>query len=519
MNNSFESFKFMPKTYSFLLILTSLIFLSGCETTSSNSIQSSYTVPTVLETPVDLPIVESLPEITELEENEDESLIFKNDRLIVRKTLIDSDQVGGEIIYEITLEVLKDVENLWIEERIPDSFQLNEVIPSLENPSSLIWHFSKLIAGDTQAIAFNFSPMDKGTHEVQTLVRFEQSLNLSLFSGQPELALELVAPSSLERNTSGTWEVIISNTGSAVAKAVNLTANFSDAFKKITPLNYSIYELDMGASRSFSFEADALEQGLFENSFLATYENSVPETEALAQARTQIVQSGIQIETLGPLSAYVFKPQNYKINIRNTGDTDLENVRITQIVSENYSILDSGRGRINENAIGWMIPRLPAGSNQLITTQLTANRPGAATVKTVLKTDKTLTASDQTTTEWLAVPGVTLSIVDSKDPITVGETTELSIRVRNQGEFEPVKGQIEISFSEHLKPLAILNDIEGSISDNKIVIPEVLLKPGNDIVVTLSAEGIQMGSGRTNLNFMADFLNNPVINQESTNIY
>ena len=239
----------------------------------------------------------------------------------------------------------------------------------------------------------------------------------------------------------------------------------------------------------------------------------------MAQANTQIVQSGIQIETLGPLSAYVFKPQNYKINIRNTGDTDLENVRITQIVSDNYSILDSGQGRINGNAIGWMIPRLPAGSNQLITTQLTSNRPGNAVVKAILKTSAELTASDQSSTEWLAVPGVTLSIVDSKDPITVGETTELSIRVRNQGEFEPVKGQIEIRFSEHLKPLGILNDIDGTISENTIFIPAVLLQPGKDVVVNIAAEGIQMGSGRTNLNFMADFLSDPVINQESTNIY
>jgi hypothetical protein len=114
---------------------------------------------------------------------------------------------------------------------------------------------------------------------------------------------------------------------------------------------------------------------------------------------------------------------------------------------------------------------------------------------------------------------VTLSIVDSKDPITIGETTELSIRVRNQGEFEPVKGQIEIRFSEHLKPINILNAIEGTISDNTVLIPAVLLQPGKDVVVNIAAEGIQMGSGRTNLNFMADFLNDPVINQESTNIY
>ena len=328
-----------------------------------------------------------------------------------------------------------------------------------------------------------------------------------------------MAPESVERNTSGTWEVILKNTGTAVAKSVNLKANLSEAFKEISPTDYSLDALDIGASRTFRFEAEALTQGIFENAFRATYENSVPEKEAMVAANTQIVQSGIQIETLGPLNAYVFKPQSYRINIRNIGDTDLENVRITQILSENYSIIDSGLGRINGNAIGWMIPLLPAGSTQLITTQLTSNRPGDAIVKTILKTGSNITASDQTITEWLAVPGVTLSIVDSKDPITIGETTELTIRVRNQGEFEPVKGQIEISFSEHLKPLHILNDVEGKILGNSIFIPSVLLQPGKDVVVNVTAEGIQMGSGRTNLNFMADFLNNPVINQESTNIY
>ena len=78
---------------------------------------------------------------------------------------------------------------------------------------------------------------------------------------------------------------------------MNLSANLSEAFKEISPIDYSLYALDIGASRTFSFEAEALTQGLFENSFRATYANSVPETEAMVTANTQIVQSGIQIET------------------------------------------------------------------------------------------------------------------------------------------------------------------------------------------------------------------------------
>ena len=97
----------MLKVQSIFIILACLFFSTGCETTASSPIQVEYAAPTVLETPAETTLVESLPEISEGNSDTEEALVFKNDRLLVRKTLIESDQVGGEIIYDITLEVLK----------------------------------------------------------------------------------------------------------------------------------------------------------------------------------------------------------------------------------------------------------------------------------------------------------------------------------------------------------------------------------------------------------------------------
>ena len=47
----------------------------------------------------------------------------------------------------------------------------------------------------------------------------------------------------------------------------------------------------------------------------------------------------------------MFLSQNPKIQIFNTGDTDLKNVRITDIFAENYSIIETGNGRLSENVI------------------------------------------------------------------------------------------------------------------------------------------------------------------------
>ena len=267
------------------------------------------------------------------------------------------------------------------------------------------------------------------------------------------------------------------------------------------------------------FEAEALTQGNFENKFRAIYSNSNADTEPKAFTKTKVVRSGIEIETFHTQNAFVFKQEPIKINIQNVGETNLENVRITQLYPENFTIIDSAQGRARENAIGWMIPFLPAGSSQLITTLVTSTRPGNTPIEIFVKTGKGLKKSLETTINWLAVPGVTLSISDSKDPITVGEITEFTIRVRNQGEFEPVSGEVLLSFTDHLKPIAILNELKGIIDNNTIRIPNIQLNPGNDVLLKVSAKAISAGSGRTNLNFMADFLNQPVINQESTNIY
>lgn len=513
----------MPKFFNLLLHSTLLILLfSGCQSTlpsDSNVTIASDVQALPKETPVE---IESIAPISEkVAENQviDDSYVFRNDQLTVQKTLLKPNQVGGNLLYEISITVLKDIEHLTIEDRLPKNLLLYETTPKCSlSGNQLIWHFHALKKGSTEQILVQVTPKVEGDYTIPTTVRLEQEIDLNLFAGQPDLNIQLAGPPTIELNDEGTWEIIVTNQGSAIANDVALNALFSNAFETENT-SYSLQSLPVGASKSFTFEASAIKQGLFENQFKASYKNSVPEREGFANASTRVVQSKIRVQKIGPKSAYVFKPESYKIQIFNTGDTDLKNVRITDIFAENYSVIETGNGRLSENAIGWVIPFLPAGSKQVIETKMTSNKPGKAMVKTLLKTANGLEATDQMTTQWLAVPGVTISIIDAKDPITIGDNSEYTIQVKNQGEFEPVSGTITIEFSEHLKPTAILNNMSGSIIDNKIKIPEVLLKPGKDITLNVSAQGVKAGSGRANLNFMADFLVNPVISQESTNIY
>ncbi|MAH40311.1 MAG: hypothetical protein CML08_02780 [Puniceicoccaceae bacterium] len=525
----------MPSIYTIVITCVLALIASGCQTTSTGNNSSAYSLPSPAESPLvetALPLVEGLPAVID-EANKvptaaeldgtatpfDQSQVLGNDHYRLTKTLIESDQVGGQIHYELHLDVLKDIEQIWIEELVPENFVLERSIPKLPKNAPTIWSFKDLKAGDTQTLALFLRPEKAGDFQAQSIVRMEQSLTLTLSPGQPQLALSLIAPDQIERQRKGTWELSLHNQGTAVAQSVLLSAHLNGAFDAISPIRYEIPQLDVGATRSFSIEATAQTQGTFENEFSATFKHSTPETESLVSAATRVVQSGIQVDALSAAQAYVFKPEIIDLHIRNTGDTDLESVRITQVLSEHHSIIDAGGGRSNGSAIGWLIPKLPAGSTQLIRTQVTAVRPGESSVHTRVRTAQGFESSDTIRTEWLAVPGVTVSILDAKDPLTVGESTEFIVRVRNQGEFEPVTGTIELHFSDALRPTAILSEIKGSLSENRVRIPEVKLYPERDLEFKISAQALKAGSARTDLHFMADFLTQPLINQESTNIY
>ena len=507
------------------LIFSSLLILSfaGCQTTlpSDSGVPLVSAIETLpKETPLEIEMIAPIEEAIPNTQTLNDPSIFKNDQLSVEKTLLQPNQVGATLLYEIQIRAFRDIPHLTITETLPERLSLIKAKPAstAEGPQ-LSWHFHDLKAGSNESIFVHLRPELEGDYTIPTTVHIKEAIDLNLFAGQPDLKIQLSGPPSIELNESDTWELIVSNQGSATAKEIQLDALFSNAFDPLSEISFDESHLDVGESLSYSFEAKALRQGFFENQFRANYKHSVPDKEGFASLSTKVVQSNIRVQKMGPEIAYVFKPETYSIQIFNTGDTDLKNIRITDVFADSYSIIDSGKGRVNGNAIGWLIPFLPAGSKQIIQTKMTSSQPGTAQVKTLLKTAKGLEAEDHVSTQWLAVPGVTISITDVKDPITLGESSEYIVQVKNQGEFEPVSGTISIEFSEHLKPIAILNETNGTLSENRILIPQVILEPGKDILLKVSAEGVQAGSARANLKFMADFLVDPVLSQESTNIY
>jgi len=505
------------------------IVFSGCQTPPTQTTGSGYTTPSqpVKKETQWRPAGNTPPiQATTVKSTGKSELIFKSNQIEVTKTILEQASVGGDLVYRIRIKAADEVKNVRVVEAIPAGVQFTSATPPASLSGTMAsWNFPSMRRGDTQDITVTVKPITEGDHTICSTVTVDNTFCLDFFAGQPKLEVVKKGPATIELGEEASWTVTVTNSGSAVASNVVVTDTLPDAFTPTSNLRQSIGDLAPGQTETVTYTAKAVQQGNFQNRAIASYQGSGPDgsgsagSSPAASAPIAVVQSGIRVRKSGPAEAYVFKPEVFQITIENTGDTDLKNVRITDILPKGASVANNGRGRVSGNAIGWMIPNLPAGSSQLIRTEIAATRKGESTNTVKLLTENGLEASDSVTTKWLAVPGVTVSITDSKDPIRVGEPTTYTIQVRNQGDFEPVSGTVTVTFSKGIKPTSVAGDAQGTISGQTVTFPRTTLEPGKDTNLSITAEGATIGAGRAVMNFSADFLSDPIISEEATNVY
>jgi uncharacterized repeat protein (TIGR01451 family) len=497
--------------------------LAGCQTppTQVDRDDNRLAQPTSAETrPNAETPINPAPEETE---SENPAVIFKSQQIEVSKRVVDAASVGGVLKYEISIKALDDINNVRVNEVFPNGVRFISADPSSNNTGNNVsWTFPSMSKDQIQKIDVTCEPTAEGDHQICSTVTIDHVFCLDFFAGQPKLEAVKKGQPSVELGDEASWTVAVTNSGSAAATNVVVIDTLPDAFTATSSLRQSIGDLAAGETKSVSYTAKAVKQGKFTNQAVASYdggEKGGSGASPIASSPIAVVQSGIRVRKTGPSEAYVFKPVAFDITVENTGDTDLTNVRITDILPSGSSVADNGRGRVSGNAIGWMIPKLPAGSSQLIRTEIAATRKGESTNAVRIISESGLEASDSVTTNWLAVPGVTIDITDSKDPVREREAVTYAIQVKNQGDFEPVSGTVTVTFSDSIKPTAVGGDAQGTINGQTVTFPRTTLEPGKDTNLSITAEGASIGPGRAVMNFSADFLNDPIISQEATNVY
>jgi len=430
--------------------------------------------------------------------------------------------LGQEYQSQIDVIALENVANVEVISLIPEgSTYVRSVPPAVRKGNKLVWNFDSMDKEQIEKIHVWF----KGQREGQLVECFAVSALprycFTTLVGKASLEITKQGPSTAQLNEDIAYKIVVRNTGSAVAENVVVTDRLPDGLEHSSgkrSLVYEIGDLEPGASKTIDVSARATRRGEFTNVASAKSSNAGEVTD---QVITKILQRQLQLDVDCPQGSYLGKRARSSIIVTNPGDSPLTNVVIVAECDEQLkTVSNSGNPQVGNGKMTWRIPTLAPG--QKISHNITSisKFPGRHCCKVTVTCAEGLKKTAECCTEWKGFPAILLEVIDTEDPLLVGEETTYEISVTNQGTANDLQIRIVAQFPKEISPVSTSGATRGTINGKKVEFSAYpVLKPKQEIIFKIRAKAVSTGDSRLKIDMFSSFIKKPVREEESTHVY
>lgn len=422
--------------------------------------------------------------------------------------------LGSEFMTELTLTAQACAARIVVRDVIPAgaSYVRSEPAATVEG-SELVWSFPTMDAGQTQKIKLWLKAEKEGTLVNCASVRAEPRTCAAIFVGKPVLAIEKTGPATALLGSDVSYNVVVRNTGTSVAKNVVVTDPVPQGMGG-QPVTVNVGDLGPGQSRPITVTFKANQRGEVCNTATANSSNA---GQVSARACTLIQQPGLKVEKSGTKSQILGRNADYEIVVINTGDTTLNNVVVTDTAPAVTTIVAAPGAQISGNTATWTIPSLAKGERKSFNLKVKNASTAGNHCNNVRATAGNLSDTAQACTVWRGIAAVLLEMVDDPDPIQIGETTTYTIKVTNQGFADIHNVKLVMECDEETAPVS---SPQGTVSGKRVTFPNVaVITPKQTVTYTVVVKGVKEGDSRNKVTLNADELRSPVVEEESTTVY
>ena len=440
----------------------------------------------------------------------------------VDQSVPSSATVGEDYVMKLHVEALNDAADVKVRSWVPEGLRYVRSDPAAEvHGDQLCWRFDKMHKGDMKDIEVFLEPTGEGDFEVCSAIHAVPFACVSTHVGTPKLMIEKSGPASANLGDHVTYDIVVSNEGTEVARDVMIKDRADRGLRQSNGEQdkmIDVGDLSPGESRSYSVTMDAMERGEWCNYASASASNHATVRD---EACTKVFVQGIEISKSGPATRYIGQSATYDISIRNTGDTDLTNVKVHDHAASATTVESAGGGDISgHHDASWNVGTLGAGQSKSFKVTLMSKDVGTFCNEATVNTAEGLHESAEACTEWKGHPAVLLEVVDDEDPLFIGGTTTYHIQVTNQGSANDNNISIKAMLPSQLKAVKAWGETAGKIMGNTIEFaPYAALKPGERIDFYVEAEAVGTGDARFKIELESELLKKPVTEEESTHIY
>ncbi len=449
--------------------------------------------------------------------------------LTATKTGPETANITEIVNYEIT--VTNDGEgaltDVTITDTVPEGLTFFSGVPG--PTADTTWNLGTLEAGGSRTIMVAATADTAGDYSLPVSVTSAEgatadaSVDTTIVA--PDLAVtKTVSADSFLVGEEVTFTVEVTNNGDGPAfnaavsdtLSAGLTLVSSDPEATIAEdgsLNWTVVQLDAGASTAFAITVTAADSGDHTNTVDVTVLDATVSAEASVRSNTPAVT----LAKSGGSVMYTDGERDYQLTATNTGEADLTGVVITDTFPSGLSFVSADTdGTHAAGVVTWNIGDLAVGDAVTVTVQLRGEDVGTYTNTAAVSSDQGASSAADFEIEVLAAAGASLQISDSSDPVGIGEQTTYTVRVTNQGDDAAVTNvSVTVTIPEEF---TIVSAGDGVVVGQRVTFAVAEIAVGDEVTFDITAEATDDGDVVASATLTYDEFDQSITDEEGTKI-
>jgi len=436
--------------------------------------------------------------------------------LLQLQTLVPARTVLGQTVEsDLVVTPLDNCAEVVITDMVPDDATYVKSEPAAQvTGRKLAWMFDTLDKDHPVTIKIWYKTDQEGCLvSCATMTAIPRGCARTLVgSAKLEITCQLPATAKVGEMLNKLIEV--RNTGTAAATDVVVTDTLPDGLTAVGPLTFNLGEIAPGQTKQITVPVKAAQRGEQTNAAMVMAGNA---TGVKTECQTLVTQPGLNITKDGTKTQYLGRNAKYDIVVSNTGDTELQNVVVTDVAPPETRIVSADGATVSGNTAAWKVGTLAKGGKETLGLTLTSLVPGDHCNSVTVDCTDGLTGNARACTMWKGVSAILLETRDDPDPVGIGETVTYTIRVTNQGTADDNNIKLIAMFEKEVDPVSAT---DGMVNGKKVTFtPVAKLAPKEVATFTITAKGVKPGDHRLKVSLTSDMLSEPVTHEESTTVY
>ncbi|MBX3412983.1 MAG: DUF11 domain-containing protein [Pirellulales bacterium] len=394
--------------------------------------------------------------------------------------------VGGNAVYRIEIHNPSGsaARDIVVSDQLPAGMSfVSSQPPTQAATGRLEWRFAEIGPRQTQTIEVTLRADQPGT--VQNCVTVASAAGVTarecatttvLASG---LEVRMTGPPQAQAGETVNFEVTVTNRGGTPATGIVIVDRYDPGFEHATranPIERNLPDLGPGASRTIAVQLRALQPGqqcnrvevLAAGGLSSSAQACVNVTGTPIVAPPPVVPgeepppttpnpAQIKVEKTGPTLRNVGGVAEFTIRITNIGSVRVTNLKVVDNYDPGLNPVMATDGRyFIGNDLAWSIDGLDPGRSALLEVHCRCTQAAAQTCNRVtVTTDQGARADDDACLEVRPVQGgLTMTVSDTRDPVTVGGDVTYEVVVRNTAQTPDSNVAVSVTLPTELSPVS-----------------------------------------------------------------